>query len=379
MSVKAAVARGAFALAERGVVADGVARVGIRRLVRSRLRSLADGSGLDLSTLRRGPIAPAPAEANEQHYEVPAEFFRIVLGPWRKYSSGYWPSPSTTFEQSETEMLELTCRRALLEDGQRVLDLGCGWGAFSLFAAQRYPDSRFTAVSHSRSQRAFIEAEALLLGLENLEVVTRDVNDLVLTRESLDRVVSIEMFEHMSNYERLFERITRWLRPDGALFVHVFCHHDRPYRFEDDGPGAWMAREFFTGGMMPSRDLLPHFAGELTLESDWFVDGTHYARTANAWLARLDERRDEVRSVLAATYGEAETDRRLERWRLFFLAVAETFGYAGGTEWGVAHHRFRKPRGADGPGGSVAPLTGQMARHPDRPPATETALRPIRT
>jgi cyclopropane-fatty-acyl-phospholipid synthase len=325
------------------MVGDTMTRVGIRTLVRSRLRSLDGDAGIDLDSLSRGPIAPAPSEANEQHYEVPAEFFRLVLGPWRKYSCGYWPAPTTTLPESESAMLDLTCRRALIENGQDVLDLGCGWGAFSLYAARLNPESRFTAVSHSRSQRAFIEAEAAKIGVDNLEVITCDVNDLDLPAQRFDRVVSVEMFEHMSNYARLFERVADWMRPDATLFVHVFCHHDYAYRFETDGPGAWMAREFFTGGIMPSRGLLPRLSGALDLEDDWFLDGTHYARTAEAWLERTDSRRDEVRAVLADTYGEGAADRQVERWRLFFLAVAETFAYDDGCEWGVAHYRFRKP------------------------------------
>ncbi|MDH3733490.1 MAG: cyclopropane-fatty-acyl-phospholipid synthase family protein [Gemmatimonadota bacterium] len=343
MGIRDATAAGAFALAERGLVADPLTRAGIRMLIRGRLRSLERNDPLDEATLRTGPIAPAPAEANEQHYEVPAAFFRLVLGPWRKYSSGYWPAPDTTFEESEVAMLELTSRRALIEDGLDVLDLGCGWGAFSLYAAGRYPGSRFTAVSHSSSQREFIEAEAARLEIDNLEVITCDVNDLRFKAARFDRIVSVEMFEHMSNYELLMRRVAGWIRPRGTLFLHVFCHRERPYRFETEGAGNWMAREFFTGGMMPSRALLPQFATELELEGDWFVDGTHYARTSEAWLKRLDEERAGVRAIFGRTYGPDSAGRWIERWRLFFLACAETFAFAGGEEWGVAHHLFRKP------------------------------------
>ena len=342
MGLKDVTAAGAFALAERGLVADSLTRAGIRMLVRGRLRSLERDEPLDEGTLRTGPIAPAPAEANEQHYEVPAAFFELVLGPWRKYSSGYWPAGDTTFEESEVAMLDLSAGRAGISEGLDVLDLGCGWGSFSLYAAQRFPSSRFTAVSHSSSQRAFIEAEASRLGVDNLEVVTRDVNDLEFDRGVFDRVVSIEMFEHMSNYELLMRRVAGWIRPGGSLFLHVFCHRERPYRFETEGAGNWMAREFFTGGMMPSRDLLPRFAGPLELESDWYIDGTHYGRTSEAWLSRLDANRPEIRRIFASTYGEEAADRWVERWRLFFLACAETFAYDDGSEWGVAHHLFRK-------------------------------------
>lgn len=343
MRLKEVAATRAFSAAERGMLGDSVTRAGIRFLLRSRLRALGRSAPLDEDTLREGPIAPAPREANEQHYEVPAEFFQLVLGPWRKYSSGFWAGDSTTLEESEVAMLELTCDRAGLEDGQDVLDLGCGWGALSLFAAERYPDSRIVAVSHSRSQRVFIEEEASRRGLSNLRVITQDVGALHFEPAAFDRVVSVEMFEHMNNYETLMGRISRWMRPDARLFIHVFCHHEKAYRFSTDGPGDWMAREFFTGGLMPSSSLLPRFRGDLEAEDDWYVSGEHYARTSEAWLRQLDQRKREVHDLFSDTYGSSDADRWIERWRLFFLAVAETFAYRDGQEWGVAHHRFRKP------------------------------------
>ena len=345
MTIANALAHRAFAAAESGHVPDFAVRAGIRALLRGRLRALASEPPLNEATLRTGPIAPAPREANEQHYEVPAAFFELVLGPWRKYSCCLWPENGLdlTLGDAEVSMLDLTCSRARLGDGQDILDLGCGWGALTLFAAERYPGSRIVAVSHSASQRRYIEERAKRRGLGNIRVITADVSDLDLERESFDRVVSVEMFEHMNNYDRLVKRITGWMRPQARLFVHVFCHHARAYRFSREGPGDWMAREFFTGGLMPSRSLVPAFRGDLVLEADWFLPGTHYARTAEAWLANLDEAHTSVAKVLAHAYAPASADRRTHRWRLFFLAVAETFAYRGGREWGLSHHRFKKP------------------------------------
>ncbi|MDE2794728.1 MAG: cyclopropane-fatty-acyl-phospholipid synthase [Gemmatimonadota bacterium] len=346
MSIATALARPAFAAAESGRVPDSVLRAGIRSLVRARLRALATEPPLDEATLRTGPIAPAPREANEQHYEVQAAFFELVLGPWLKYSGCLWPDDNGdrafTLADAEAAMLELTCARAGLADGQDILDLGCGWGALTLFAAERWPGSRIVAVSHSSSQRRHIEARARRRGLRNIQVITQDVSGLDFEPERFDRVVSVEMFEHMNNHELLVKKITRWMRPGARLFVHVFCHHARAYRFTREGPGDWMAREFFTGGLMPSASLVPRFRGELESEDDWFVPGTHYARTAEAWLANLDAAREGVAHVFADTYGPRSANRWVQRWRLFFMAVAETFAYSDGHEWGVSHHRLRK-------------------------------------
>ncbi len=345
MSVADALARPVFAAAESGIVPDFAVRAGIRALLRGRLRALANEPPLDVATLRTGPIAPAPREANEQHYEVPAAFFELVLGPWRKYSCCLWPDGTRglALADAEAAMLALTCARARLANGQDVLDLGCGWGAFTLFAAERYPGSRIVAVSHSASQRRYIEARARRRGLRNIEVVTADISDLDLGRDRFDRVVSVEMFEHMNNHDLLVKRITNWMRPHARLFVHVFCHHARAYRFSRRGAGDWMAREFFTGGLMPNPSLVPAFRGTLVPEVDWFIPGTHYARTAEAWLANLDSARPKVAAVLADSYSPGSAGRWVQRWRLFFLAVAETFAYRDGREWGVSHHRLRKP------------------------------------
>jgi cyclopropane-fatty-acyl-phospholipid synthase len=262
-----------------------------------------------------------------------------VLGPHLKYSSCYWPSGVATLGEAEAAMLALTAERAGLADGQDVLDLGCGWGALSLWAAARYPASRIVAVSNSASQRAYIEGEARARGLANLVVRTADVRALELPVASFDRVVSVEMFEHMRNYAALLARIATWLRPDGALFVHVFAHRQYAYPFEDAGTSDWMAREFFTGGIMPSAQLLHYFQDDLRIVDEWHLAGTHYAKTAECWYENLMARERDVMTVLTAAYG-ADARRRFQRWRVFFLACAELFGYREGTEWLVAHYRF---------------------------------------
>jgi len=266
-----------------------------------------------------------PAKPNEQHYEEPAELFELVLGPRLKYSSCLWETRDSTLAGAEEAMLALTCDRARIEDGMAILDLGCGWGSFSLYAAERFPSARITAVSNSRTQRAWIEERAP----ENLTVLTADVNDLALEGR-FDRVVSIEMFEHMRNYERLLAEIAGLLEPEGLLFVHVFCHRELAYPYAE----GWMARNFFTAGLMPSEGLLLEFQDDLGLVERWRVPGEHYARTAETWLANLEANA----AVVEARFGRAF----LARWRVFFLACAELFAYRGGSEWFVAHFLFSK-------------------------------------
>ena len=312
-------------------------RAGIRAVCALRLRDerRRDPGYLQalVAELRGSDIAIDTAAANAQHYEVPAAFFQRVLGPHLKYSSCYWPAGVDTLGAAETAMLGLTAERAGLADGQAVLDLGCGWGSLTLWAAARFPKSRFTAISNSSSQRDYIAAQARARGLTNVTVQTADVRTIELPTGAFDRVVSIEMFEHMRNYAALLRRIAGWLAPGGALFVHVFAHRHHAYPFEDAGASDWMAREFFTGGIMPSARLFHHFQDDLQIADEWQLDGTHYARTAEAWYRNLMTHRTEVIEILGAR-------AKLERWRVFFLACAELFGYRGGREWIVAHYRF---------------------------------------
>jgi len=316
-------------IVDSGLVPEPVLRGAIRAVCALRLyeERRRDPRAL-IDELRRSDIAIETAAANAQHYEVPAVFFERVLGPHLKYSSCYWPNGVTTLAQAEAAMLELVAERAGLADGQAILDLGCGWGSFALWAARRYPSARITAISNSRTQREHILARAPA----NLEVRTADVRALELPAASFDRVVSIEMFEHMRNYSQLLRRIAGWLRPGGSLFVHVFAHRLHAYPFEDRGGSDWMARAFFTGGLMPSVGLFRSFQDDLRIAREWQLPGTHYERTSEAWYDNLMASRRELEGVV----GRAG----FQRWRVFFLACAELFGYRGGREWIVAHYRF---------------------------------------
>ncbi|MBX6421365.1 MAG: class I SAM-dependent methyltransferase [Nevskia sp.] len=331
-------------LAESGRIPDAILRMAIRHLCRQRLieehaRDPArhqQALRARLAQWRSGPIALATEAANAQHYEVPAEFFRLVLGPHLKYSCALWQDVRT-LAQAEEAMLALTCERAGLADGMRVLDLGCGWGSFALYAAARFPKARITAVSNSASQRAWILRAAQARGLDNVEVLTADVNAFQPSQR-YDRIVSVEMLEHVRNHEALFCRLRRWLTDDGALFVHVFCHRELAYPFESQGRGDWMARHFFTGGIMPSFDLFLHYARDLRVAECWWLSGEHYAKTAAAWRENLERNRAAVQALFAQTYGRAEAALRYGRWRLFFMAVEEFFGYDRGRQWGVGHY-----------------------------------------
>jgi len=320
-------------LIETGRVPDPMLRAGIRatcrvRLARERARDRTDAFA---ASLRDGPIALQVELANEQHYEVPPRFFELTLGPRLKYSSCLWTPEVETLAEAEEAMLALTCERAGVEDGMELLDLGCGWGSLTFWLAERYPSARILAVSNSRLQREFIEAR----GVPNVEVVTADANVFEPGRR-FDRVLSVEMLEHLRNYPALFSRIASWLEPGGRLFVHVFSHRRFAYPYDE----GWMARTFFTAGLMPSHDLLPRFQRDLRLVRDWIVDGTHYARSAEAWLERMDENEDELLAVLADGYGAGRARAQLENWRVFFLACAELWGFRGGAEWGVSHYLF---------------------------------------
>ena len=334
-------------LCERGLIPDPLTRFGMRRLMAERLATEGADRGEGefnefrrrLAGLRQSPVAIETARANEQHYEVPAAFFQRVLGPHLKYSCCWYGDGARSLVEAEEAMLRLTSSRAELADGQRILELGCGWGSLTLWMAAHYRGSRITAVSNSASQRQFILGQAKERGLANVEVITADAN-VFATDERFDRVVSVEMFEHMRNYGTLMERIAGWLQPGGKLFVHLFCHRSLMYPFTVDGDEDWMARHFFTGGLMPAEHTLLHFQAHLTLEDQWRVSGTHYERTANDWLANQDRERENLMAVLTAAYGPKDAARWFQRWRMFFMAVAELFGYAGGTEWLVAHYRF---------------------------------------
>jgi cyclopropane-fatty-acyl-phospholipid synthase len=327
---------------ERRLLPDPLLRVGSRFGARARLRSESRGGveaqeerlGALVATMREGPIAESVARANEQHYELPVEFFELFLGPHLKYSSGWWGGGFADLAGSEEAMLALSCERAGIEDGMSVLDLGCGWGSMSLWICERYPRATVVAVSNSATQRAWIESVRDRRGFgDRLSVITADVNTLAPT-ERFDRVVSIEMFEHMRNWEALLARIAGWLEPGGLLFVHVFSHRRLAYEFA----GTWAAERFFTAGRMPSHELLLRFQRDLEVRETWVVSGTHYARTLAAWLERLDSHADRARAVLAEVVGERQAARALAQWRLFLLSTEQMWGWRDGQEWMVSHY-----------------------------------------
>ncbi len=336
---------------EQGLVPDRVVRAGIRRLLQQRLQEINAADCADAATrldefvqmMDESPVAPIPEKANEQHYELPAEFFIEVLGEQRKYSSCYWDVGDRSLEQAENSALRITCERAGIADGMKVLELGCGWGALTLWIARHYADVQITAVSNSNGQREHIEAEAARQGLGNVRVITADMNDFAIDAR-FDRVVSLEMFEHMRNYRELFGRVHGWLKPGGRFFMHIFCHRLVPYEFVDRDASDWMSRYFFSGGIMPSDALPLRFQQDLRLCRQWRWDGRHYEKTLNAWLARMDERKGRIMPILQRTYG-ADAEVWWVRWRLFFMACAELFGYSDGQEWWVSHYLFERPQG----------------------------------
>ncbi len=334
---------------ETGLVPDSVIRAGIRRLLDRKLNEIHAGDVQKAAIIKNrfvkmmgdSPIALVPHLANEQHYEVPASFFSEVLGRHRKYSSCYWPTGVEDLEAAEEAALQVTVERAGIEDGMKVLDLGCGWGSLSLWIAEHFPNASVTSVSNSRSQHDYIRAAAGNRGLDNIEVLVSDMNDFQAPG-TYDRVVSVEMFEHMRNYPELFRRISNWLEPDGRFFMHIFCHRTTPYEYIDKGPSDWMSRHFFSGGIMPSADLPMRIGGDLTVDKHWQWNGEHYARTLRAWLQRMDSRKHAVMPILEETYGEDQADRWRMRWRIFFMACEELFAYNGGSEWYVSHYLLKR-------------------------------------
>jgi cyclopropane-fatty-acyl-phospholipid synthase len=336
-------------LAEHALLPDAAIRLGIRRLLARRLDELERGAGDDAEQrfadgLRQHGVAEDTAAANAQHYEVPSAFFETILGPRMKYSSAWYPQADTTLAEAERLMLDLTIDRAQLRDDIDILELGCGWGSLTLRMAERFPAAGITAVTNSGTQAAFVRQRAAAEGLRGISVLRADAGTFLSDR-TYDRIVSVEMFEHMRNYGVLFDRIRSWLNPAGKLFVHVFAHRRFPYLFETEGADNWMGRYFFTGGTMPSFGLLPRVAGALALEESWWMDGRHYARTLEDWLLNLDERRADVRRIFAETHGPSGARVQIQRWRMFLMACAELFAYQGGKAWGVAHYRFA--RGAE--------------------------------
>lgn len=345
----------AINLAEKGLVPDSVIRSGIRRLSETRLDEIHAnncemGSQIEsefIAAMNNAPIALVPELANAQHYEVPAKFFELCLGKHRKYSSCFWLPDTKDLDEAEANALQLSCDHADLQDGQQILELGCGWGSLTLWIAAHYPNSKITAVSNSNSQREYITNTARDRGLNNIHVITCDMNTFTPSdfspQKQFDRIVSVEMFEHMRNHKALYGKVHDWLVPGGKFFMHIFVHRSTPYAFEVQGDDDWMSQFFFSGGMMPSDDLPLRFQEKLKLNRRWRWDGTHYEKTANAWLANMDKADDAITPILENTYGVKDTVKWRNRWRIFYMACAELFGYNNGQEWWVSHYQFERP------------------------------------
>ena len=337
---------------EAGVIPDSAIRFGIRQLCKKRIDEIDSNSietdeynrQMYIDELRKQPLAVHTKDANEQHYELPSNFFLYALGKNLKYSSCFWDDKTKDLDQAEDKALEETIVRAGIEDGHRILELGCGWGSLTLEMGRRFPNSQIVAISNSASQKSFIDSEARKRNLKNILILTRDISrleSLALEFPSFDRVVSVEMFEHFKNYEILLSKISDVLAPGGKLFVHIFTHRKYAYPFETEGDDNWMGKYFFTGGQMPSHDLLMSFQKHLYLEKTWIWDGTHYQKTSNAWLENMDKNRDTIMPILKSSYGDDATIW-FQRWRVFFMACAELFGFRNGQEWGVSHYLFNK-------------------------------------
>ena len=335
-------------LADQAKLPDRIIRIGIRSLDRKRLKqekrpspSLQEKARQEfIRQMKDGPIAIETGKANDQHYELPPEFFVKVLGNHLKYSACYWPERCSSLDEAEAAMLALTCRRASLADGMEILELGCGWGSLTLWMADYYSNSRITAVSNSAPQREFIQAACRRRGLKNVTVVTADMNHFITSRR-FDRVVSVEMFEHMRNWQRLLKKVRSWLKPDGRTFIHIFSHRRYAYPFETGGAEDWMGTHFFSGGIMPSDDLIDHFADDMIVEKHWRVNGMHYYKTAQAWLANLDRQKNDMLPIMAGVYGDKHAALWLQRWRIFFMACAELWRIGEGREWIISHYRLR--------------------------------------
>ncbi len=333
------------ALLEKNLLPDWLIRIGIRRLLAQRLReeSARYDRAAYVADLKTRALAEQTAAANEQHYEVPTLFYQDCLGRHLKYSACFYATGTETLDEAEAAMLALYAERAQLVDGQEILELGCGWGSLCLYNAAKFPRAKITAISNSRTQKEFIDTEARKRGLTNLRILTCDINAFAITPNQFDRVVSVEMFEHLKNYEQLFRNIARWLKPSGLLFTHIFTHNHLSYHFVPRDATDWMSRYFFTGGQMPAHDLLPQFQDDLKLVQDWRLNGRHYQQTAEHWLQNMDRHKEEILPRFADTYGREHAVKWWAYWRVFYMACAELWGYRGGEEWLVSHYLFRKP------------------------------------
>lgn len=338
---------------EQGFVPDPVIRFGVRSLLKQRLQEMqsqeekAQGEFIKVHAdlLRKSPLAIMTKQANEQHYEVPTEFYELCLGQHKKYSSCYWDSHTVELEQAERNALNISIERAEIKDGMRILELGCGWGSLSLELARRFPNSAITAVSNSATQKKFIDSQGEKNGFKNLTILTRDLGkeeSYNFGSEKFDRVMSIEMMEHIRNYEKFFSLVSANMKPEAKMFVHIFTHKKTPYFFETDGEDNWMGKYFFSGGQMPARDLFDLFDQDLKVESKWDWNGTHYQKTLEAWLHKMDQNEDKVKGLFEQAYGKEQAEVWINRWRVFYIACSELFGFNNGEEWAVTHYLLSK-------------------------------------
>mmetsp|Transcript_30343 Transcript_30343/g.58317 ORF Transcript_30343/g.58317 Transcript_30343/m.58317 type:complete len:365 (+) Transcript_30343:106-1200(+) len=340
-------------IVEANLVPDFIIRRGVRLLLQTRI-DMEHKGGVEprqrwfmslVEGLKKRNIAEQTMAANEQHYEVPTEFYRYCLGNNFKYSCCLYNSKLDGLTKAEEAMLDLYCERAQLQNGQNILELGCGWGSLCLWIATKYPKSKVTAVSNSKTQKDHILAEAAKRNIKNLEIITADINEFSPPKPgSYDRIVSIEMFEHMKNYKELMYRISMWLKAGGMTFIHIFVHKEFLYHFEVQTEDDWMAKYFFTGGTMPSAHTLLYFQEHLKIVDHWNVNGRHYAQTSEDWLANMDKHKKEIMPILASTYGAHQQTKWFVYWRLFYISVAELFAWDNGNEWFVCHYLFEKPQ-----------------------------------
>ena len=338
-----------YKLLEKDIIPDFLIRFGIRNLLSTRLEEEDKGSleaqqehlNTYIESLKKSPVAIHTSDANEQHYEVPTEFYKYVLGSRMKYSGGYWKEGVENFDQSEEDMLALSCERAELKNGHSVLELGCGWGSMSLYIAEKFPKCKVIGVSNSRTQKEYIDSVAKQKGLKNIKIITQDMNVFTIDKK-FDRIISVEMLEHMKNYQVLFKRISGFMKDDAKFFIHIFTHKTFAYPFEVKDSTDWMAKYFFTGGMMPSHDLFLHFQDDLSILKQWVVNGNHYGKTSEAWLKNMDRNKDKIIPIFQKTYGDGNETKWWVYWRVFFMACAELWAYANGEEWIVSHYLFKK-------------------------------------
>ena len=333
-------------LLARGLIPDWILRRGVRSQGKERLNMMNKVDSTKeyskfINEASTGNIAVNTDDANNQHYEVDSEFFKYCLGKNLKYSCCFWDENTLDLDAAEDNMLEIYSQRAQITDGMSILDIGCGWGSLSLFLAQKYPKSEITGVSNSSSQKIFIDSVASERNISNLNIITRDINDF-RTEEKYDRILSIEMFEHTKNTKKLMNLINDWLNPNGLFFMHVFAHKENPYYFDRDQKNAWMAKYFFTGGMMPNHNLFKDLKSNLEYQKSWMLSGEHYEKTSNAWLDKMDQNKRKILSLFERSNSSSIAKRKFHFWRLFYIACAEIFGYDNGNEWVVSHHLFKK-------------------------------------